>query len=158
MDQISSISQSERLFEEIIPTSTSPLDLLPDEIEIYLSQVEPKLCGKLIKDLGFHLPLVKVDDKSTINENDRKEHIWPLLGHLRRVRRVKLNQTLSVQNNKNYESDETECRKSHDPPTKRRKTNKQGTNKVSLEVIIGSVKHMDTLFETNNKRTDSQYP
>mmetsp|Transcript_243 Transcript_243/g.307 ORF Transcript_243/g.307 Transcript_243/m.307 type:complete len:408 (+) Transcript_243:210-1433(+) len=161
MDEISSFSQSERLFEEIIPNSTSPLDLLPDEIEIYLSQVEPQLCGKLIKDLGFHFPLVKVDDNSAINdENGRKEHIWPLLGHLRRVRRVKLDQTLSVQNNKNDESNEGKCRKSHAPPTKRRKMNNQGTNKVSLEVMIGSVKHIDTLFEdlaeTDNKRTESQ--
>ena len=94
------------LFQEIISDRPEPIDLLPDQVEVYVSKVQPKQCGKLIKELGHLLPLVKFDDRACSHswsvavavdgddssglqrERERERYVWPPLGHLRRVKRT----------------------------------------------------------------------
>ncbi len=102
-----------KLFEEIHNPSPplSLLESLPDEVETYITSIEPRLCKSLLKELGSFLPLVKVEDKmkmvAKVKEEARSkklnddgkivygrhdynysdiDNIIPL-GHLRRVRR-----------------------------------------------------------------------
>ena len=97
------------LFQEIISDRPEPIDLLPDQVEVYVSKVQPKQCGKLIKELGHLLPLVKFDDRAcshswsvavavaaavAVDDDDsstkleQERYVWPPLGHLRRVKRT----------------------------------------------------------------------
>ncbi len=170
METPSNQVQRERLFEEIKSDVPGPIDLLPEEVEVYVSTIEPKLCGTLIKDLGFHLPLIKFDDKVAIEDDEgNKEYEWPVLGHLRRVRRVELDQNLhdvSMEDNGSKCNNDSHCikldsasgagaggeREQDEPPKKRKKKSKNknrsksNPKKVQLEMLIGSVQHIDSIL------------
>ncbi len=152
MDTPSNQLQRERLFEEVISDIPGPIDLLPEEVEVYVSTIEPKLCGTLIKDLGFHLPLIKFDDKVAIeDDNGNKEYEWPALGHLRRVKRLELDENIvdpSIEENGNTCNDNSHCNSPDEPPKKRKKKskNKSKPQNVQLQILIGSVQHIDSIL------------
>jgi tRNA(Arg) A34 adenosine deaminase TadA len=164
-DQSSSNESSLHLPQEILSENPDTIDLLPSEVDAYVSKVEPEKCGNLIKELSYILPLVKFDDKScSIDETTgEKKYPWPALGHLRRVRRIKkVDANLSATDVlENLEKDKTKENGIQDkdnksdkiePPKKKKKTK---TNNVSgnteLEILIGSVSHIDSIFEENNE-------
>ena len=106
----------ETKFMEILPDENDVYSNLPDTVETYVSSVDPKLCGKLLKELGYVLPLPKrpqppqqqsitfdvntvsggdtQDGKGNIGtekeeeDDESSDFVWPSLGHLRRVRRI----------------------------------------------------------------------
>lgn len=130
---MNSSDERPRLFQEIIHHQPSPIDLLPDQVEAYIfNNVPPKQCGKLLKDLGYILPLIKSDNKemTAVDEfTGEKRYKWALLGHLRRVRRVKKCVDNGVVTS---------------PPKKKQKG--KGDSSIELQVLVGSVEHVDALF------------
>lgn len=143
----SAISQR-RLFQEIISEKLEPIDLLPDEVEAYVCKIEPKKCGKLVKELGYLLPLIKFDDsKCTIDEDTGdKEYQWPALGHLRRVRRKQTcTETL-------HASEAGDDKQNNEPPKKRKKVkNKSASEGIELEILLGCVPEIDSILDESNK-------
>lgn len=151
------------LFQEIISEKPEPIDLLPFEVEAYISKVEPKKCGKLIKELSYLLPLIKFDDKlcSTCETTGEKGYPWPVLGHLRRVSRIKKDDdlnppatTITTNPKENYEDgDDNYGDSGNEPPKKRKKTkNKNVSSNFELEVLIGSVLQIDSILDEHNKK------
>ncbi len=92
------------------PKPKSIFDELPDQIDCYVTTIEPKLCKTLLKDLSYFLPLIKVEEKIKMMRsyegssksngngildgcslNEEGEYLYwkncVPLGHLRRVRR-----------------------------------------------------------------------
>jgi len=152
----SSTDHRPRLFEEITSNQPEPIDLLPDEVEAYISKIEPKTCAKLIKELGFLLPLIKFDDKicSIDDATGNKIYPWPVLGHLRRVRRVKkeIVQVKPVQEESQLHDDDGDS----EPPKKRKKVkNNNQPNDVQLEILLGSVHHIDFILGNDNEQTNT---
>ena len=164
-DQSSSSEPSLHLFQEILSENPDRIDLLPSEVDAYVSKVEPKKCGNLIKELSYILPLIKFDDRLCFvdERTGKKEYPWPALGHLRRVRRIKKADTnLSATNTiENLEIDNTKENGIQDKDNKSdkieppKKTNKRKKNNVSgnveLQILIGSVSHIDFILEGNNE-------
>lgn len=135
----SAISQR-RLFQEIKSDKLEPIDLLPDKVEAYISKIEPTKCGKLVKELGYLLPLIKFDDiKCTIDEDTGdKEYQWPALGHLRRVRRKQACTEI--------------LHPLEAPPKKRKKVKKKNASEdIVLEILLGSVTEIDSILNESNK-------
>eukprot|EP00979_Chaetoceros_neogracilis_P017425 scaffold10220_cov272-Chaetoceros_neogracile.AAC.6 len=139
------------LFQEIVSEKVEPIDLLPDKVEAYISKIEPKKCGKLIKELGYLLPLIKFDDKQcAIHEASEENKIqWPALGHLRRVRRIKKTSSGNFQEEEVEAVDNTN---SDEPPRKRKKaTRNNNTTDVELEILLGSVIEIDNILDESNR-------
>ena len=137
-----------RLFQEIVSEKLEPIDLLPDKVEAYISKIDPKKCGKLLKELGYLLPLVKFDDnKCTVDQHTgEKEYKWPALGHLRRVRRKQAcTETL-------HPSEADDDEQNNEPPKKRKKVRKKNASEgLELEILIGSVPEIDSILDESNK-------
>lgn len=147
-EELNSVNNDQRrLFQEIVSEKVEPIDLLPDKVEAYITKIEPKKCGRLIKELGYFLPLVKFDDKQcTIDAvSGEKEYQWPALGHLRRVRRIKkanFQEEVEAEDNKNKD----------EPLRKRKKVKRKDTStEVELEILIGSVIEIDNVLDENNR-------
>ena len=133
--------ESSRFFREIFGKGTSnPSDALPDEVECYVCQVQPKDCKSIINHLNF-LPLVSFDDKVyTKHLKENGIYPWPLLGHLRRVRRY----TSPCDHSEALtDMDEEEC----DEPPKKRKAMCSNDSHMKLEVLIGSVAQVDDILQ-----------
>ena len=50
-----------RHFQELRPEQSTPFDDLPDQINCYVSKIQPQHCGMVVKELGYRLPLLKID-------------------------------------------------------------------------------------------------
>lgn len=148
------LSCSKAQFKEVFPS----LDdyETKDEIEVYISPIKsPKDCGKLIKELAFHLPLKKGNSNNTSPSDNST-----CLGHLRRVRRIrnikKDDQMYSKNNNNNPNDQDDDSQQ----PKKRSKTStenhlkqKQDKTKspdIFLEVLLGSVDEIDHILASKN--------
>ena len=138
-----------KLFREIFGkvSLSNPSDIVPDEVECYVCKVQPKDCKSIIHGLNF-LPLVSSDDKIyTKYVKEHGKYPWPLLGHLRRVRRSKLP---GDHVGKSNDVDEKKCQES----SKKRKVSLSSSNsQLILEVLIGSVVQVDDILqkEVNNE-------
>ena len=168
-----------KLFEEIIinhPNQLHQQRLLMtsfDEVEAYITIIQPKLCKNLLKELSSFLPLVKLDDymkwwethyriknnenclwnensnndNERCNENEDWEYCIPL-GHLRRVRRSQVDQTKYENRHEIKDAVVVDDEDKISPPTKRIKKNKQvNGNDIHLEVLIGSVQYIDHILQ-----------
>lgn len=136
--------ESSKVFREIFGKDTLTNVDPPDEVECYICRVQPKDCKSIITHLNF-LPLVSSDDK--IYAKVVKEHgtyPWPLLGHLRRVRRSKLPGSHVGGSN---DTEKVEC----EEPTKKRKVESSSDSKLALEVLIGSVIQVDDILQKDSR-------
>ncbi len=162
------------LFQEITSERPEPIDLLPLEVESYVCRIEPKRCGKLIKELSFLLPLIKFDDKqcSMDETTGEKAYSWPPLGHLRRVRRYTKQPdhrnfispsapeasiiTKPTEVNEDAKTDHGDNNSNNEPPKKRKKTKaRMNSNEVHLEILFGSVAQVDSILDQNNESEKS---
>jgi len=146
MDQ--EIQEKPSLFEELRANESTPFDALPDNVEVYISSIDPKLCRTLIKELAHILPLLKSDgfskNKVSTEDNTNDTDKWPKLGHLRRVHRIQRQKLeLAIETNEDTvvvgDSDEHVT-------TATRKRKKETSTSVSLRIIIGPVEQVDHLL------------
>jgi len=144
------IEKKPALFEELRADVSTPFDGLPDEVQTYVSFVDPKLCRKLIKELAYILPLLKSDgfskNKALTEKNDY--HRWPKLGHLRRVHRIQhpIEVVAAKPNEDNMVRNLDE-----ETPKKRKKiistmATQSTLNSVSLRILIGPVEQVDNIL------------
>ena len=129
-----------------------------DEIEVYISAIKsPKDCGKLIKELSFHLPLKKG------NSNDISPSTNSIcLGHLRRIRRIRHIHNIKKENQVYTKNDDSPSLQDDDSqqPKKRSKTStenhlqqeqtKTKSPEILLEVVLGSVDEIDQILASKN--------
>jgi hypothetical protein len=140
--------QRSRLFQEIASNKLDPIDLLPDQVEAYISKISPSNCATVIQQLGYILPLIKFDDArySALDEiTGNRKYPWPALGHLRRVRRISCRDQVDQ---KNYQKEwnpsssvSSSSSSSVLPKRKRPKTNPN--HPVQLEIVLGATSHVD---------------
>ena len=143
--------QDWRLFEELRSEKSTPFDELPDHVSCYVCKIQPKHCGKVVKELGYLLPLIKIDTKGRICDEAVRDDIGghghgsmppihvPVLGHLRRVRRIRVAPSTEEETNQH----------DHEPPKKRgrkSKMNRKSSPNVELEILIGAISHVNHLL------------
>ena len=140
MDQQPKQADQFRLFQELRPEQSTPFDDLPDQINCYVSKIQPQHCGMVVKELGYLLPLRKIDGKGrTIGrdgdeakngqEGDGDEYgellvHRPILGHLRRVRRIVLLEPPQFQEKKELSPKTNDPKEEEEPPKKRKRKSK----------------------------------
>ena len=148
-----------------------------EEVETYVSAVEPKLCGQVIKQLSVLCPLTlrlpEAEEQEKMNDgllvgDESKSGTDICLGHLKRVRRPV--SFVSSQDNADSEHDpsvhvaseekirsDTKTSQMHQKGKKRRRSSNDevdGDNtkkRPTLEVVVGTTQRVDALLR---KRKD----
>ena len=151
-----------------------------EEVETYVSAVEPKLCGKVIKQLSALCPLTlrlpEAEEQETMNDgllvdDESKSGTDICLGHLKRVRRpvsfvssqdnADSKHDPSVASEENSRSD-SKTSQTHQKGKKRRRSSNgevDGDNakkRPTLEVLVGTTKRVDALLR--QRKDDGSNP
>ena len=116
-------------FIEIHPDRGESEPKLPDYVDAYVTDVEPRACGPLVKRLSAQLKL-------SVGSID--------LSHLRRVKKTQLNGEDEVDPGKEEES--------VSPQKKRQKTN---GSKVRLQIVLGAVSVLDDILDSDDCGNES---
>lgn len=166
-----------RLFQEIVSSNKADaIDLLPYQVEVYISKISPSKCATVIQQLGYILPLIKYDDArySALDEiAGERTYPWPALGHLRRVRRIH-NRDDSVLKGQQQQGHDDEDHALLDTPQqqqtspcnatsgadhtnrnskrlpKRKRSKLNPSTPVQLEIVLGATSHVDYIRNTKD--------
>lgn len=125
---------------------------LPDRIEAFVSQIEPRHCRSVLKDLAAKLPLQNFSTDGHQNANIGQKDFTPM-GHLKRVRRRQATISTDIimpddtdTNQSNTNTHTHSCSSSNEtsspPPPKKRTHNEktQGSPQLHLlEIVLSSV-------------------
>jgi tRNA(Arg) A34 adenosine deaminase TadA len=153
-------SSIEEEFVEIHPDDDDAYSCLPESVEAYVAEVEPRSCGPLVKRVSAELKL------STEGEDGARE-CFVDLSHLKRVKRTitaltaVTGSSLSTAPRDNNEANvavpstpDQEATKADSSPQKKRQ--KTTEDKVCLQVLLGAVSVLDRKVASTEKNGENE--
>mmetsp|Transcript_5296 Transcript_5296/g.10094 ORF Transcript_5296/g.10094 Transcript_5296/m.10094 type:complete len:473 (-) Transcript_5296:43-1461(-) len=161
--------QRQRLFQEIESNKVDPIDLLPDQVEAYVSKISPSKCATVIRELSYILPLIKFDDArySALDEiTGERIYPWSALGHLRRVRRIhgegseggggnrmakQGRDEMDSSSSANSVSSQSHSLSPSPSPVPKKRSKLNPPTPIQLEIVLGATSHLDYIQNVNNE-------